>query len=97
MTARQIVKANRKAGRYFFAPDTMKSYGTRVLDGTWETEDCIFFIVDELSSRRDFEGKREFKVCRYQKDNDNISYASKGHATHEDAIIAAELHRQNNH
>ena len=42
-----LKRANRNAGKYFFSPDTMRFFRSRVLNYIRHVDNCIVFIVSD--------------------------------------------------
>lgn len=71
MTIQEIKRANRKAGQYFFSPDTMRFFASRVSSSVFEGAGGIYFITSEKKCFDD--NRRVFHVRRF---NPNGSVSS---------------------
>lgn len=68
MTVEQIVQANRDAGRFFFSPDTLRFFRSRVSSRTYTAPDgTTYFVTSEQGPY----GPRRYTV-RVTRDGKNI-------------------------
>jgi len=59
-TIEDLKRANEEAGRYFFSPNTMRFFASRVLEGIWKVGDYVLFCTSEKKGFRD--SSREYSV-----------------------------------
>ena len=56
-----IREANRAAGRYFFEPDTMRFFASKVLSHVYQGDGGVFFVTSERRAG----GSRKYSVRRF--------------------------------
>ena len=73
MTIDQIKRANEQAGFFFFSPDTMRFFKSRVSENVYESSDglCAFFVTSERGPNM----ARRYTVRRFSTITKNITTA----------------------
>lgn len=84
----KIKEASRATGSYWFSPDTMRTFGTKVERTVYQGPGGIFFITSEDDFRRE---RRLWTVRKFNPENSDIDTAGvfQGYTSHEDAQEAA--------
>ena len=86
MNITDIKRANKKAGKFFFSPDTMKFFGSRIESKVYEGRGGIYFVTSEQPPH----GKRIFNVRRFQKETADIEFSKQAITTKEKACKIAK-------
>lgn len=88
-TVNDIQTAVRAAGSHWFDPDTMRSFGTRVLPSVYQGDGGVFFVTSE----KQFDGTRGYTVRRFTPDGASIHTVGElaGYPTAQEARTAARV------
>lgn len=70
MTIQQIRDANEKSGRFFFSPDAMRFFRSRVLQTVFEGVGGVYFITSEQFVGSQGANPRRFTVRRVEADGE---------------------------
>jgi hypothetical protein len=92
-TINAIQRAIHDAGSHWFDPDTMRFFGTRVLNGTvFQGDGGVYFVTSEWDGfRGKDEGKRAYTVRKFVPDSADIETIGEVYQYHDadDAVEAA--------
>lgn len=72
MLSCQIVEENKRAGFKFFNPDTMRCFGSRVMEDAWDGPGGVFFVTSE---REPSSRERWYKVRRFEPSTARVASA----------------------
>lgn len=90
MTITDIKEANKKAGKYFFSPDTMRFFRSRVASEVYTTlwSDYAYFVTSEINPSN----KQAYSVRRFNKKTGDVVTEGKffEYSTKRAAIEAAK-------
>ncbi len=90
MTITDIKEANRKAGKYFFSPDTMRFFRSKVVSEVYTTTwgDYAYFVTREINPSN----KMAYSVRAFNKVNGDVRTEGEffAYSTKQSAIEAAK-------
>jgi hypothetical protein len=73
VTINAIREADRRAGRYFFSPDTMKFFNSRILPTVYEGPGGVYFLTSEKFRGSDgVSAPRKYTIRQFTSDPVNI-------------------------
>lgn len=92
-TMHAIIEHNERSGRYFFSPDTMRFFKSKIEAGPYEGPGGIFFVTSEKRGFTD--SRRNFGLRVYDADTGDVStvggYPRDRYYTRAEAIEAAKV------
>src|SRR5689334_10441256 len=91
MTIQQIREANERVGRFFFSPDTMRFFLSRVLPTVYEGVGGTYFITSEQFVGSESTGPRRYTVRRAEADGEINTATVFNQLTVAKARIAASM------
>lgn len=66
----EIKQANKEAGQFFFSPDTMKFFASKIINQVWDGPNGVFFITSEKNGFDDPE--RVYTIRKFEPETANI-------------------------